>query len=97
MADDDKNDDKQRVRLTEESISGIKVATTATTEKSSDGIRVIIMNEYGSHTLQNGTGDALYDTVSAAKKAVERHNALVQFVKNEVPPPQSMRPPTDAP
>ena len=86
-------ENEKRVRLSEESIANIGVANTAVAVKGDDGYTVKVANQWGSETLKNGDGEAVYRTLSAAEKAVKRHNPNVEFSKQEVLPSPSMRPP----
>lgn len=84
-----------RVRITDESIANIKVATTATIDKANGGYTVRVENQYGGENLKNGDGDAVYKTRAAAVKVIERHNSDVKIQDKVVLPSASMRPPED--
>lgn len=84
---------KNRVRLTEQSIAGIKVAKEIVVHdvESGDGYRVTAKNEHGQASLRSGGGEAVYSTIAAARRAVQRHNPNAQIVK-EISPPMSLQP-----
>ena len=82
-----------RLRITDESVANIKVATMAKIAPVKGGYVVTMENDYGSETLKNANGDAIYKTKSAGKKVVHRHNLKVKFVETETPASPSMRPP----
>jgi hypothetical protein len=84
----------ERIRLTEESIAGIKVAKEADFIQVKGGFNVVVSNEYGEAILENATGPAVYKTKGDGKKVVERHNENVTFkAPQPALPPLSMRPP----
>lgn len=84
---------KERIRITEESVSNIKVATTAVIEKVTGGFKVVVSNDYGSEYLKDGAGEALYRSKASAKQVVHRHNEQVKIVDKGVLPSKSMRAP----
>ena len=83
-----------RVRLTDESITNIGVATKASIENVKSGYKFKVSNIYGSEYLKDGSGHAIYKTKGAGKKAVKRHNPEIEFEDKVLPSP-SMRPPAD--
>lgn len=85
--------EKQRVRITDESVANIGVASKAYIEDDKGGYKVKVENQYGSEYLRDGNGVAIYRTKSAARKVVERHNDKVEFHEKEILPSASMRPP----
>lgn len=81
-----------RVRITDESVANIEVASKARIEPEKGGYKVKVENEYGGEYLKDGNGLAIYRTKSAAKKVVERHNEKVVFHEEKVLPSPSKRP-----
>jgi hypothetical protein len=72
--------DSSRTRLSKDSIATIKKAETAKVEKDQEGqFEVKVFKGDAVHFLQAGDGKAKYDTVTAAKQAVRRHNQKVRF------------------
>jgi hypothetical protein len=83
---------QKRIRLSEQSIAGIKVAKTITLrDVDSGGYRATAQNEHGQAVLRSGSGEAVYSTIAAARRAVHRHNPSVTIVK-EISPPLSLQP-----
>ena len=83
----------KKTRITDESIANIKVASGAEITKASGGYIVTVSNEYGSATLKDGSGNAVYRTKTAAKRVVHRHNENVEFKEKEQLPSPAMRAP----
>jgi hypothetical protein len=79
-----------RTRLTIDSLATIQKATIAKVTKTEEGrfeVTVFKDDKYeASHVLQSGGGNALYPTVTAAKQAVRRHNAMISFPRAQGTP-----------
>lgn len=82
-----------KIRLSDQSIANIKVATKAEITKKGTGYQVTVKNQYGSEPLKDGSGIAHYPTKKAAQAAVTRHNQSVKIEVEKVKPSPSMLPP----
>lgn len=78
---------QNRTRLSKDSIATIKRATSAKVKKTEQGsFEVTVCKDRASYVLTDGDGTAMYDTVTAAKQAVRRHNPSISFPQQDGKP-----------